>query len=244
MENLIYLLQLNLVGYEMGKIGLALRVLGLTMLLTLTLITTGILKVNAQATQELAYDDGEADAGIASATGWQRAVKFSLPDGWSKAILLEAKYYFCMCDGSKVPIGVHVYDGARNKIASLQIYPPTMSMAWYDVDLSSLNIVVDGDFYISIEYNSGNPFLGLDKDPPIDQRSYAIDEYGTWYGPDSAYDYMIRVVIGQPKPPVGGIIIPPEENPAAAVNNTAIIVALAIALISTLTIATKRKLDK
>lgn len=54
----------------------------------------------------------------------------------------------------------------------------------------------------------------------------------------------ITLVYVKPKPPVGGIIIPPEENPAAAVNNTAIIVALAIALISTLTIATKRKLDK
>jgi len=47
----------------------------------------------------------------------------------------------------------------------------------------------------------------------------------------------ITLVYVKPKPPVGGIIISPEENLAATANNTTIIV-LAIAIISTLTIAT------
>jgi hypothetical protein len=74
------------------------------------------------------------------------------------------------------------------------VVTPT-ALGWFDVDLSGLNIVVTGDFYLSIEFMFHlRPYIGGDATPPIDGRSWCY--YGSirqWV--QASADYMIRAVV-------------------------------------------------
>jgi len=154
--------------------------------------------VSAQPTVELAYDDGTASGSTSVYAGEFMTVRFSLPSGWSEGRLLTAR--IAVLAGAGKSFKVHILD-------SDGVTPP--ATGWLDVDLSAFNLVVTGDFYIAVEFETNkNPWIGYDKTPPIDGRSY--------YGQPSSWasygdrDLMIRAVIQKPTL-VGGIISPVYE---------------------------------
>jgi len=155
------------------------------------------------AVTELAYDDGTAETASAGSLGIEHAVRFSLPPGWSSAKLLMALYFI---NDSPAKFRVHVY-GSGVTDPALDNTPFTTG--WSYVDLTAYNIVVSGDFYISIEYLDNGPGIGCDTDVPIDLRSYGRDNPSLpWQGPADNWDLMIRAVVDPVFAPVGGVVIP------------------------------------
>jgi len=155
--------------------------------------------------QEIAYDSGTAEFGVAAVSGSQLAVRFSLPSGWSEAKLLTAKYYIY---GDPSTFRVHVYgsDGSTELITPFEVTPTTTG--WLEVDLSALNIIVTDDFYITIEYiTEGKPWIGGESSDP-DGRSY-VGTAGSW-NLHTTTDYMIRAV-AQQRVPVGETVLPTKS---------------------------------
>ena len=181
--------------------------------------------------QEIAYDSGTAEFGVAAVSGSQLAVRFSLPSGWSEAQLLTAKYYIY---GDPSTFRVHVYgsDGSTELITPFEVTPTTIG--WLEVDLSALNIIVTDDFYITIEYiTEGKPWIGGESSDP-DGRSY-VGTAGSWNLHTTA-DYMIRAVVQQ-RFPVGGTVL--QTNSFTLLTPyIAIFAAIAIGL----TVALKKRL--
>ena len=154
---------------------------------------------------ELYYDDDNANSGLSAEPGIEHAVRFSLPPGWSSAKLIYALYFIY---AEPAIFRVHVY-GSGVTDPALDNTPFTTG--WSIVDLTAYNIVVTGDFYISIEYliaAAGMPAIGCDTTGPIDLRSYAR-ENSEWEGPSDDMDLMIRAVVDPVfARPVGGILVP------------------------------------
>jgi len=175
----------------------------LTVVLTVSFLAlaTWILRIEAQPTQEIAYDDGSPDAYMNQAEGKHLAVKFSLPSGWSSAKLLTVRYHI---HSYPTTFRVHVYDSdGVTEIAHLDVTPTTTG--WFDVDLSPYSITLTGDFYVTIEYlTSDNPYIDTDTTEPIDLRSYRGTP-GSWTLVNDM-DIMIRAVVQQPAP-VGGVVL-------------------------------------
>jgi PKD repeat protein len=156
---------------------------------------------------ELCYDDGDKEGGVSSDPGYQFAVRFSVPIGWTNAKILTARYYISWNPGT---FKVHVRDSDGDEglpgtdlISSFSV-TPTAYNEWFDVDLSGYNLIVTGDFYIVMEEGAYmTPILGYDRDVPIDLRSYCRHPNwppGEWHLFDDK-DLMIRAVI-ETYPPV------------------------------------------
>jgi hypothetical protein len=122
------------------------------------------------------------------------AVRFSLPDGWPRARVLNAKYYLW----SALSFKVHVFgsDGTTNLITPLVVDPGSGYEGWFKVDLTSYWMVVSGDFYVAIEYTTGYyPRIGDDSDAPDGRSYYGQPGWWTKFGdspPPPALDLMIR----------------------------------------------------
>lgn len=90
---------------------------------------------------------------------------------------------------------LHITDANHNDLLVIPILPPDWGEYWVDVDLSSYDIAVSGDFYIAMEFTTYcSPSLGVDSSGPVDGRSHWY-EPGTGWVQDLNYDYMIRVEI-------------------------------------------------
>lgn len=140
---------------------------------------------------ELSYDDGSWDNHLGAVIGYEVAVKFSLPMGWTSVKILTAKYYICVYPG--YPFRVRLYDSDGDALITPFSATPTAT-GWFDVDLSGLNIVVSGDFYIVMEYMIyAKPRIGYDTSDP-DLRSYYGPAY-PWPGLWTTLDLMIRAVV-------------------------------------------------
>jgi hypothetical protein len=178
---------------ETKRFGRRFSTILLTSILILSLAVTYIPQAKAQQQMEIAYDDDGCEIGTRSFAGRQSAVLFSLPDGWFKAKLLKAKIY--IWGSSQVDTKIYVYNRNREREGSLDVtFQPKASGEWVEVDLSLLNLIVDGDFYISLYWSesaANNLSLGCDSDN-IQNRSYHISD--NWY-PQSSKNYMIRAVV-------------------------------------------------
>jgi len=157
------------------------------------------------AATELAYDDGTAETNSSASPGTEHAVRFSLQPGWSSAKLLTARYFI---PSYPAIFRVHVYGNGVTDPA-LDVTP--LSTGWFDVDLTAYNIVVSGDFYISIEYliaGAGMPPIGVDTGS-MGLRSYARDSPGEpWVLGQGFWNLMIRAVVEPAFAPVGGVVMP------------------------------------
>ena len=129
---------------------------------------------------------------------------------------------------------MHVYesDGFTELTTPFEVTSTTTG--WMEVDLSALNIIVTDDFYISIEYLTGDrPWIGGDFSDP-DGRSY-VGTAGSW-NLKTTEDYMIRAVVQQ-RFPVGGTVL--QTNSFTLLTPyIAIFAAIAIGL----TVALKKRL--
>ena len=148
---------------------------------------------------ELYYDDGGAELGFAASAGVIAAVRFSAHSLESVQVL-KLRYYVW---GEMKSIRVHVLDLNQRSIYSRVVTPTS---GWYSVDISGDSVLVDGDFYVGWQWISespNGPWLGFDKDPPYNKRSYLGSEgnlyfKGTGSPSEQTEDYMIRAVVQFP----------------------------------------------
>ncbi|MBN1953719.1 MAG: hypothetical protein JW900_01605 [Anaerolineae bacterium] len=138
---------------------------------------------------ELAYDDGIADSWQSHDPDSGFAVLFHTD---AAAQLTGARFYLDAASGT-APIEVHVWDAAHNDLITPFETTPPNGEGWFDVDLSSYSLTVDGDFYVGFTYPeaSYDPSIGVDSSAP-DGYSYEVP----WILMTDR-DYMIRATIGQ-----------------------------------------------
>jgi len=141
---------------------------------------------NNNESLELYYDDGVADFGFIA---WPRAVaavKFSVSE---VSKILKLKYFVW---GNMSTIRVLVLDKHLNILFSKDVMPYS---GWFEVDISSTNVIVSEDFFVALEWPfGGQPWLGVDNSPPHHNRSY-LGSLNSLGDPKSGENYMIRVVI-------------------------------------------------
>jgi len=162
------------------------------------------------ATAETYGEIGDADSYI--------AVRIT-PETYP-AELKTARFY--VWDTTTYPFNLHVWDddGPGGAPGSPLIEPfvvdpvvPSASVpevAWFDVDLSGYNIVIDsGDLYIGWQQVEGskNNQVGFDTDGPRYRRTWGyhwtlggwfnLDDWG-WLIPDFYGNIMIRAILGEP----------------------------------------------
>jgi len=174
----------------------------------------------ASARTELAYDDGVADGRSGVGAGGYQAVLFTLPVGWLKARIIEARYYLT---DKPAAFKVHIIGG--DGVTELLTPPPEAAptgVGWFDVDLTAYNLEVSGDFYVAIECEAhDSPGIGWDGSRPDGRSYYGFPGSWTLFGaspPPPAGDLMIRIVvegaaapIRVPSVPVGGVLAPANK---------------------------------
>ncbi|MEM2942887.1 MAG: hypothetical protein QXT81_05645 [Candidatus Bathyarchaeia archaeon] len=171
------------------------------------------LPYEARASIELKHDDGVPEGSEGDKVGEYRAVRFSLPQGWSQALLLRVRYYF-MADSAWFRVYVLGSDGSTE----LLIPPLKLDsmVGWLDVDLRSYNIIVTGDFYVAIEFSGDpgmtppQPRIGYDTTSPLGPSFQG--QPGNWKPFDLGRNVMIRAEVEDMTPrPVGGIVVPTNK---------------------------------
>ncbi len=85
---------------------------------------------------------------------------------------------------------------------------PTAKDAFFTVDLTPYNIIVSGDFYVSIEYMTKfQPWIGRDMTPPDAGRSEDLYNFCDG-GQLVSWNWMIRAEV---ECPVGGVVYSPDK---------------------------------
>jgi len=179
----------------------------LALIVSVVLVANTVLMPTVKAAPtELAYDDGTAEASDARSMGYVYAVKFSLPSGWVKAKILTARYYV-FADPATFNVIIYNGDGSSILFGPLAVTPT--STGWFDVDLSSYNIIVWGDFRVAWQWAVAfDPVIGLDQSGPDGRSYYRTSPSGSWHQ-FSSQDIMIRAVVEwqDPSRPVGGHVM-------------------------------------
>jgi len=149
-----------------------------------------------QGLTEIAYDDGYPEEGWAwTASGCMFAVRFTpSASGQLKTASFCISY-------EPATFRVRVLDASRSNLISPIVSTPTY-VGWFDVDLSTQNIMITAgvDFYICMESTVAHmPHLGDDQSNP-DGRSWDWD--GSSWALYAEGDYLIRARV-QPSLPSG-----------------------------------------
>ena len=180
--------------------------------------TLAVASATDDALQELAYDSGIQyywSGYIADYPGWiignMFAVRFTPP---SECLLSKARFYVSEKKEDLAPFKVRILK-ANREFMPVSVEANPTSGRWCDVDLSPLNVVVDSDFYIALEYVSvynevrfipyapwstlvwrNKPDLGGSQGSG--DRSYRIfkGQYGGMqWSQETNKDFMIRAVV-------------------------------------------------
>jgi hypothetical protein len=175
----------------------------LLMMAALIIAVPFVPQSNAQATQTLYYDNGEA-SGYTS--GFIYGVKFSLPAGVSSANISTVLYGWYALGGTLV---IHITGSDHlteltDPISTTAALDGTAGpLHWNELDVSNKSIVVSGDFYVAVE-KTGAETTGIIMDN-------STDGVRSFWGPSMASltnpltnNFMIRVVI-QPITPTPSI---------------------------------------
>ncbi len=152
---------------------------------------------------ELAYDDGSSDTSwyyTATGLGGSMAVRFSPASDSCR--IVSARYYI---EDKPAGFDALVLDSNRKILYDEPVLPK--AKGWFDVDLSSAHLTVNGEFYVAMKWTTAEkPTLGADE-AKGDGRSYFVDADGTWSTyreinvrvtkSDKDGDLMIRATIVQ-----------------------------------------------
>jgi len=161
--------------------------------------------LTVQGYDDWPWDPAPDDGWSAYALGDAVGVRFTTPQitwiypNYSPVVKLEKALIWLQGSGE---FWVRIED-ANNNILREVAASVYAGPGWVEVDLSTYNIFVRGDYYIFLVWKattSGSnitPYLGVDSDPPYYGRSVvywgSINQYGYFPG----YDVMIRSVIRQ-----------------------------------------------
>lgn len=164
----------------------------------------------SEQTDEIRYDNGKYNKNIAfGKKGNGFAVKMSLDDGQNAAMLTGAKLQFWAAHvpvpgGDDIVLSVYDAkgkDGAPgNKLAGpITVKAQRNLSKWTEVDLSSLGVVVNDDFYIVYTQADDYPYVpGFVTDG--DKNNWAARSWdyigGHWFKANQSLgNYMIRAVV-------------------------------------------------
>ena len=147
----------------------------------------------AHASVVLSYDNGSLGGSLSDSTGNSAGVRFSLQSGWTGAKLLTARYDFDPGCSEVHSFTVLVLDSDHTTALTASFSATPSSGGFFDVDLSSLNIIVTHDFFIGIQWQAnGVPCLGIDTGPSTG-RSYDGASPATWIAYSG--NFIIRAVV-------------------------------------------------
>jgi hypothetical protein len=115
----------------------------------------GIVNADPRPIVELAYDDGESDGSLSGSAGQQFAVRFSLPTGWAAAKIVSVEYCFYYPSGANFKVCLYYSDGTTEIVKPFTCSSGFAHETWVVVDIKGKKAIVDGDFYVAIEYMAG-----------------------------------------------------------------------------------------
>jgi hypothetical protein len=133
------------------------------------------------------------------------------------ALITELRFHI-YDEGSSLPLKVHVLNSTFADM--ITPFTTTVNLGWNDIDLSSYNIVVTGDFLLGLEWTPtttfDNTWLGFDTSGPDYLRSWchSLNPPVPWqlislYNPNSPGNFLIRAVVARPV----GIDVKPASWP-------------------------------
>jgi hypothetical protein len=118
----------------------------------------------------LDYTDDTYDGTSAHSAGGQLAVRYTV-DVPARAYVADI-----LIAGDPKPFELRIYDADQVLIASIPAEPT--ATGWFRLAFDSVE--VEGDFYASVFYTTGNaPVIGRDSSSP-QGRSWVVDPDGTW----------------------------------------------------------------
>ena len=160
-------------------------------------------------TKEIAYDDGTSETTWTMTTASNATYYRMYATKFSSSLILfhlvGARFFIA---GSPADFNVRVLSSDRTFLGE-PVLAKCSSYGWLEIDLAPQNIVLNGDFYIAIEFiNARKPMLGADTSSSAADRSYWIEgpsasRWGTYrdlarqYGVPAG-NFMIRALLKQP----------------------------------------------
>ena len=131
-------------------------------------------------------------------------VSFSLPPGWSDAIITRIAYYI-HSESSLTLFTAYVVDGTWTQVLwNAENVLPTATDAWLIIDIP--DTYVNGDFFVGMQnYIDYQPLFGVDVDSPDLTSVYGTpNSFTTIY---TSGDFMFRAELANP---VGGVVHSPN----------------------------------
>ncbi|PET77341.1 hypothetical protein CN514_01200, partial [Bacillus sp. AFS001701] len=171
---------------------------------------------------EIGYDDGTPEYSVGQwEAGGGYAVRMSLPEGQTSAIVTSGKFMFDPTSGGTT-FKVAVYDasgkdGAPGKMIAGPFNGNAIREAgkWTVVDLSAQQIVVTGDFYMVLIQDKMapvSPLIALDKNSIVAQRSWQFVKGGPFTLANKDFgNMMIRATVKEEA--LAPVITSPVDNP-------------------------------
>lgn len=180
---------------------------------------------------ELYYDDGTGIGGGPAGFNFN-GVKFSLPVGAISAKILSVRFWWNAYPTSAT---VHITGPDHQTELTTPIVVAITAFGWQEVDVSSRNIIVSGDFYVILEKTgAGNTVF----DAVGVGRSYYGTSLATLTNPFS-YDYLIRATVDPAYArPVGGVVVPTDK---LEIMTPYLALAGLVAIVSTVVVAKRRR---
>jgi hypothetical protein len=170
-------------------------------ILCLVLVSSSV--HNALASTELAYDNGNFSFLQVPGTGYVVAVYFSLPSGWSSAIIHGAEVFGYGGYGALL----HVESSPG---VDLPGSPVPVTLNAYGWSTYALSIPVTGPFYVAVETALGAVGCATGGDA---SHSYEGPKGGSWSVQPNAL--MIRALVDPASPAsplaVGGAVLPVDQ---------------------------------
>ncbi len=156
---------------------------------------------NLPRTNELAYDNGNIEIGIYEKDAdWGILNRLTAP---ANSKLVNVEFYYAGEDSSgNGSFKIKIYDDGGNKpgnplLSSNSITPSASAKDfWYPISTSSLNLNVNGDFYVGFFYDGVNqPLIGADTSV-INGRAWEWDNsQQAWINLNSSSYYPVTLLI-------------------------------------------------
>jgi len=151
---------------------------------------------------ELAYDNGiQADDFHHNCYG----VRFSLPSGVSQARLFTVRFAWTLTGPITGALDIYITGPDHQTLLTPVLHTYAASGGWNDYDVSNLNILVSGDFYVILQDTGNGGSAPVDGSPSVG-RSFTGNTLAGLTNPSE--NLFIRAVINANMPVVGGVLSP------------------------------------
>jgi len=146
----------------------------------LVIVFSNIIFAQESDTVELFYDDGDPNLELTFGENSSSylVTRFTPPEGTAK--ILTAKYFLADTANGVNFIFRILPDAFGEPWDGNELYGPDPitkgDIGWNEIDLTDMNIEVDGDFYLMIQYNGQSKLtFGAENREPLSGRTYDTD---------------------------------------------------------------------